>query len=109
MNHLHNQVCLGFESKKPRHQHTIDELSCRQWNRFKTNSILVEDIILDNKDKRHPLVSYNESTYGINVVPKRKKITSLGKTLHYKEPTIGNIKGGFLFIAGEKGRYTTSK
>ena len=102
INHVHNQVCLGFTSKKPISQHTIVDLSSRQWNRYKSNSILVEDIIIDNTDKRNPLVSYNKITYGRNVIIKMKKITSLGEMLHYKEPSIGNIKGGFVFVTTKK-------
>ena len=55
LNHIHNQVCYGFTSKKPVYQHTIVELSSRQWNRYQSNSILVEDIIIDKSDKKKPL------------------------------------------------------
>ena len=48
------------------------------------------------------MVKYNKITYGRNVIVKKKKITSLGKLLHYKEPTIGNMKGGFLFVTAIK-------
>ena len=74
----------------------------RQWNRFKSNSIMVEDSIIHMSDKRVPLVSYDKITYGVNINMKRKKITSLSKTLHCKEPNIGNIKVGYIFITANK-------
>ena len=53
-NHIHNQVCDGFISIKPVYQHTIIELSIKQWNRYESNSILVEDIMIDKSDKKFP-------------------------------------------------------
>ena len=76
------------------YQHTIAELSSKQWKRYESNSILVEDAVIDTSNKRNHLVSYKKITYGINLITKRKKIFTLGKFQHYKEPTIGNIKGG---------------
>ena len=84
------------------YQHTLVELSAKQWIRYQSNSILVEDIVLDKTNKRNPLVSYQKITYGGNIITRRKKFISDGKMLHYKEPTIGNIKGNFLFITAKK-------
>ena len=98
LNLIHNQVSLGFTSPTARYKDTIVELSMRQWNRFRSNSIMVEDSIIHMSDNIVPLVSYDKITYGVNINMKREKITSLGKMLHCKEPNIGNIKGGFIHI-----------
>ena len=49
------------------------------------------------------MVFYNKTTYGINVhKPKRRQCQSLGGKLHYKQPSIANIEGGFFLITSRK-------
>ena len=96
-------ICKGFESTIPVYKHTVVELSTTQWDRFKSNSILVEEIVLDTSVKNQPLVFYNKITYGKNVKnTKRQQCTSLGKKLHYKQPAIANMGGGYFIITGQK-------
>ena len=90
--------CQGYQSSSSKYKHYIVELSTTQWNRWKANSILVEDIVVDSSTNNQSLIFYNKVSYGNNIrKPKRRQCKSLGKQLHYKEPAIANIDGGFFF------------
>ena len=96
-------ICKGLESPLPIYKQSVVELSTTQWDRFNSNSILVEDIVMYTSVDNQPLVSYNKITYGKNIKkPKRRQCMSLGKQLHYKQPAIANMDGGYFFITTQK-------
>ena len=88
LNLIHNQVFLGFNSDTVQYKHTIVELSMRQWNRFKSNSILVENYAIDMSDNRVPLVSYDKITYDVNIDMKRKNSNPLEKLFTTSSPIL---------------------
>ena len=96
-NLTHNNVVCNLADTKFPCLHTLMELSIKQWRRYSPNSIYVSGINYTNNNVLHSTTSF-----GRIILLKRRTVISNGVQLHYREPLLRNIDGGYIFIVGNK-------
>ena len=100
-NLVHNSVIMKLDNKKLRSQHTLIELSEKQWTRFSKNYIYLKGLYEDgNGSDKHIL--YREVAYGQNITFKKRACKLHGVVLRWKAPLLANIQGNFLDVVTDK-------
>ena len=101
LNHIQHKVVNQLNNAKLKSQHTLIELSVKQWMRFSKNSIYLKGMY-ENGTGNEKRILYREVSIGQNLKFKKRSHKSHGSVLRWKTPLLANIQGRFMVVVIDK-------
>ena len=82
--------------------HSLVELSSKQWKRIKSNSIFLNDMVVNNTNNKIRSVTYKDITVGNEIKLRKKSGISNGIHYQWKSPMLGNVSNSVVAIVSSK-------